>query len=169
MSYSKFKYFRVGSVCARKIISALTLNKGKFIPRWLSISWYAFYVDKHFLNGALTNRVRKTFICTFGGLMSLFLYIYIFLFQYIHSYNYSHTTVAETLLHIFIAAGSVDRLDTPWIRAEIRTRACLTASQRTTIWAALHPKAALHPWAALHLYLPHVLLLQHILRNIFVV
>ncbi len=40
--------------------------------------------------------------------MLLFLFIFIFLLQYIHSYNHSLITFAEALLHIFIAAGSVD-------------------------------------------------------------
>jgi hypothetical protein len=37
-------------------------------------------------------------------------------------------------------------------RAEIRTRACLTASQRTTKWPTLHPKLshAAPYWATLH-------------------
>jgi len=66
----------------------------------------------------------------FGGLMPLFLYIFLFLLQYIHSYNHSLITFAEALLHIFIAAGSVGGTSLG-CRAEIRTRACLTASQRT--------------------------------------
>jgi hypothetical protein len=70
---------------------------------------------------------------------TLFLYIFIFLLQYIDSYNHSLITVAEALLHVFIAAGSVGGTSLG-CRAEIRTRACLTASQRTTNWAALHPE-----------------------------
>jgi hypothetical protein len=45
--------------------------------------------------------------------MPLFLYIYIFLLQYIHSYNHSLITFAETLLHIFLAAGSWP--EPPWV------------------------------------------------------
>jgi hypothetical protein len=63
--------------------------------------------------------------------MPLFLYIFICLLQYIHSYNHSRITIAEALLHIFIAAGSVGGTSLG-CRDEIRTRACLTASQRTT-------------------------------------
>ncbi len=71
--------------------------------------------------------------------MPLFLCIFIILLQYIHSYNHLLITFAEALLHIFIAAGSVGGTSLG-CRAEIRTRACLTASQRTTNWAALHPQ-----------------------------
>ncbi len=57
---------------------------------------------------------------------------FIFLLQYIHSYNYSRITIAEALLHIFIiAAGSVGGTFLG-CRAEIRTRACLTASALPT-------------------------------------
>jgi hypothetical protein len=66
---------------------------------------------------------------------TLFVY-FIFLLQYIHSYNHSLITFVEALLHVFIAAGSVGGTSLG-CRAEIRTRACLTASQRTTNWAAL--------------------------------
>ncbi len=62
--------------------------------------------------------------------MPLFKYIYIFLLQYIHSYNHSLITFAEGLFHIFKAAGSVGGTSLG-CRAEIRTQACLTASQRT--------------------------------------
>ncbi len=75
--------------------------------------------------------------------MTLFLYIFIFLLQYIHSYNHLLITFAEALLHIFMAADSVGGTSLV-CRAEIRTRARLTASQRTTNWSALHPWAALH-------------------------
>ena len=90
--------------------------------------------------------------------MPLFLYIFfIFLLHYIHSYNHSLITFAEALLHIFIAAGSVGGTSLG-CRDEIRTRACLTASQRTTIWATLHPSVlcctllnyAAPFWAMLH-------------------
>jgi len=67
-----------------------------------------------------------------------FFLIFIFQLQTIHSYNHPLITFAEALLHIFIAAGSVGGTSLG-CRAEIRTRACLTASQRTTNWAALHP------------------------------
>jgi hypothetical protein len=49
----------------------------------------------------------------------------------VHSYKNSLITFAEALLHIFMAAGSVGGTSLG-CRAEIRTRACLTASQRTT-------------------------------------
>ncbi len=71
--------------------------------------------------------------------MRLFLFILIFLLQYIHSYNHSLITFAEALHHIFIAAGLVGGTS-KGCRAEIRTRPCLTTSQRTANWAALHPK-----------------------------
>ncbi len=61
--------------------------------------------------------------------------------QYVTIYNsnnHSLITFAEVLLHFFIAAGSVCGTSLG-CRAEIRTRTCLTASQRTTNWAALHP------------------------------
>ncbi len=59
-----------------------------------------------------------------------FCIFFIFLLQYIHSYNHLLTTFAEVLLHIFIAAGSAGGTFLG-CRAEIRTRACHTASQRT--------------------------------------
>ncbi len=76
--------------------------------------------------------------------------IFIFLLQYIHSYNHSLITFAGALLHVFIALGSVGGTSLG-CQAEIRTQECLTASQRTTIWATLHPKwASLHPLIVLN-------------------
>jgi hypothetical protein len=63
----------------------------------------------------------------FGGLSPLFLYLFT-----IYSYNHSFTTLAEDLLHIFTDAGSVGG-PSMGCRAEIRTRACLTAGQRITV------------------------------------
>ncbi len=62
---------------------------------------------------------------------------FIFLSQYIHSYNHSIISFAEAHPHIFTAAGSVGGTSLG-CRVENRTRACLAASQRTTIWPTLH-------------------------------
>ncbi len=54
---------------------------------------------------------------------------------YIHSFNNIHTihlSFAEVYLHIFIAVSSVGK---PPCGAENQTRACLTASRRSTNWA----------------------------------
>ncbi len=52
-----------------------------------------------------------------------------FFLHYKHSYNHSFITFAEANLHIFTAASSVGWTSMRW-GAEIRTQACLTASQR---------------------------------------
>jgi hypothetical protein len=58
---------------------------------------------------------------------------FIFLLDYIHSSNHSLITFAEALFHIFTAAGSVGGTFLG-CRADIRTRACHTASQRTMLF-----------------------------------
>ncbi len=49
----------------------------------------------------------------------------------VHSYNGSFITFAEALLHIWNLPGVA--------KPRLKTRACLTASQSTTIWATPHP------------------------------
>ncbi len=73
----------------------------------------------------------------FKGLVALCHSFCVFLLFCYNAYNHLLIPFAEAL-HIFIAAGSVGGTSL-WCRAEIRTRACLTASQRTTNWAAMHP------------------------------
>ncbi len=58
--------------------------------------------------------------------------------MYIHSYNHVFRAFTEARLHIYTAVGSVGGTFRG-CRAEIRTRVCLIASQRTTVWAMLHP------------------------------
>jgi hypothetical protein len=65
---------------------------------------------------------------------TLFEFIYLYTIHTFihHSYVNIHTsTFAEALLHNFTAVGSVGGTSLG-CRAEIRTRACLTASQRAT-------------------------------------
>jgi hypothetical protein len=68
----------------------------------------------------------------FKGLVTLCHSFCIFFSVTIHTlYNHSLITFAEALLNVFIVVGSVVGTSLG-CRAEIRTRACLTASQRTT-------------------------------------
>ncbi len=72
-------------------------------------------------------------------MMPLFLYIFILYITYIHSIafiqNIHHpSSFAEVPLHLLIAG----QLSGCW--AENRTRACRTASRRTTNWATSHLK-----------------------------
>ncbi len=92
--------------------------------------------------------------------MPLFLKFIIFL--NIHSYNTitlrSSFTIRRGPSSWILIASSLSKGASMGCRAEIRTRACLTASRRTTNWAAPHPNwAAPHPlscaasyWAAPH-------------------
>jgi hypothetical protein len=79
--------------------------------------------------------------------------IYYFL-TFIHTVQYNHTPfiLHHSLRPVFLNPHRSARGASMGCRAEIRTRACLTASRRTTNWAAPHPDwAAPHPdWAAPH-------------------
>ncbi len=73
----------------------------------------------------------------FGGLIPLFfLSIYFFVtIHTVHSCNHSFTTFAFSISSYCRLSGR----NLPGVPSEILTRACHTASQRTTIWATLHP------------------------------
>ncbi len=102
------------------------------LVHWLFIYVKGMYSERRGPRIDLLPSDLDTFF-RFGCLMPLFLYFFfIFLLQHIHSYSHSLITFAEALLHMFIAASSEGGTSLG-CRADIRTRACLTASQRTTI------------------------------------
>ncbi len=83
--------------------------------------------------------IRSLFKCLVAWCHSFCLFfIFYHIHTYIHSYNHIHPSpFAEASLHFFIAcllSGGTSL----WCRAENRTRACLTASQRATNWATPH-------------------------------
>ncbi len=76
----------------------------------------------------------------FGGRMTLFLHLFFFLYN-----RYMHASFIHK--HSLRPISMSSQLSAQWAggtsmgyRAEIRSRACLTASLRTTNWATLHPK-----------------------------
>ncbi len=83
--------------------------------------------------------------------------VYWYTIYNIHTIILSWHSLRLLFVSIFTAADSVGGTSMG-CRAEIRTRACLTASQRTAIWARMHP-SELHCtlmiyaapwWATLH-------------------
>ncbi len=81
--------------------------------------------------------------------MPLFWFIFCILrYSYIHLITFIRyiypSPFAEVYLHIFIA-GQLSGKTSLWCRAENQTRACLTASRRSSNWATPH-----HNWATPH-------------------
>ncbi len=90
---------------------------------------HVFYQCENKMGGGGWAGGIQGLILTFGWpSANLFVHLF-FLLQ--HTFiHYSYQTFVEALLYIFSYMG--------W-RADIRTRACLTTSERITIWATQHP------------------------------
>ncbi len=96
------------------------------------------------------------FIKGFVAAATLFSYFYLFQFhtgiiKFIQIFNHLHLPRPLSISSLLVRSGGKTSL---WCQAEIQTRICHTAGQRTTNWSTLHPTnwATLHPsnWAMLH-------------------